>query len=143
MSKEEEAVERFKQGYGCAQSVFTVYCPPGVMDEKDALKMSTFLGGGICASGTGPCGAASGALLALSMKHGMSDPNAKEAKEKTYALGQTLLTRFEERLGARTCNGVLGVPNGSPEHKEKAQEIRATRCVAAVRTASQVLEELL
>jgi C_GCAxxG_C_C family probable redox protein len=143
MNKEEQAIQLFLQKHTCSQSVFIPFCEPGVIDEKDAMKMSTIFGSGTCGTGTGLCGTASGALLAISMRHGMSSPEDLEAKTRTYALGQTFLSRFKERMGASSCEGILGVTLGSPEYKEKFQALRATRCVDAVRTASQILDELL
>lgn len=141
MSKANQAVERFNQGFGCAQSIFVVYRNPAQIDENTALKLSSMLGGGVCGSGSGLCGAASGALLALSAQHGLDEPASGEAKAATYALGQGLLKRFGERMGGCHCEGVLGMNIGSAEYKAQAKVIRATRCVEAVRTAAQLLEE--
>lgn len=143
MKKEEQAVELFLQKHTCSQSVFIPFCEPGVIDKTNALKMSTIFGSGTCGTGTGLCGTASGALLALSLKHGMSTADDLEAKTRTYALGQAFLSRFKERMGASSCEGILGVTLGSPEYKEQFQALRATRCVEAVRAASQILDELL
>ncbi|MEI7612005.1 MAG: C-GCAxxG-C-C family protein [Betaproteobacteria bacterium] len=143
MNKEEQAVELFLQKHTCSQSVFIPFCEPGVLDKNVAMKMSTIFGSGTSGTGTGLCGTASGALLAISMKHGMNTPEDLEAKTRTYALGQAFLSKFNERMGASSCEGILGVTLGSPEYKEKFQELRATRCVEAVRVASQILDELL
>ena len=131
------------QKHTCSQSVFIPFCEPGVLDRNDAMKLSTIFGSGTCGTGTGLCGTASGALLAISIKHGMDNPEDLEAKARTYALGQAFLSQFKERMGASSCEGILGVTLGSPEYNEKFQALRATRCVEAVRVASQILDELL
>ena len=143
MKREEQAVELFLKKNTCSQSVFIPFCEPDVLDEKNALKISTIFGSGTCGTGTGLCGTASGALLAISMKHGMNNPEDLEAKTQTYALGQTFLTKFKDRMGASSCEGILGVTVGSPEYEQSFQELRASRCVKAVRVASQILEDLL
>ncbi|WP_091937657.1 C-GCAxxG-C-C family protein [Propionivibrio dicarboxylicus] len=143
MKREEQAVELFLQKHTCSQSIFIPFCEPGVMKKLDAMKISTIFGSGTCGIGTGLCGTASGALLAISMKHGMSNHDDLEAKAHTYALGQIFLTKFKDRMTACSCEGILGVTVGSSEHNEKFQELRATRCVDAVRAASQILEDVL
>ncbi len=143
MKKEEQAVELFLKKHTCSQSVFIPFCEPGVLDKKDAMKISTIFGSGTSGTGTGLCGTASGALLAISMKHGMDNHEDLEAKARTYALGQTFLAKFKERMGASSCEGILGVTLGSPEYQQKFPELRVTRCVEAVRVASQILDELL
>jgi C_GCAxxG_C_C family probable redox protein len=143
MKREAQAVELFLKKHTCSQSVFIPFCEPGVLDEKVAMKISTIFGSGTCGTGTGPCGTASGALLAISMKHGMNNSEDLEAKAHTYALGKSFLTQFKDRMGACSCEEVLGVTIGSPEYEQKFQELRATRCVDAVRAASQILEGLL
>lgn len=143
MNREEQAVELFLRKHTCSQSVFIPFCEPGVLDMKVAMKISTIFGSGTCGTGTGLCGTASGALLAISMKHGMNSPEDLEAKARTYALGQTFLAGFKDRMGASSCEGILGVTLGSPEYEQKFQALRATRCVGAVRAASQILDGLL
>ena len=143
MKREEQAVELFLKKHTCSQSVFIPFCEPDVLDKKAAMKISTIFGSGTCGTGTGLCGTASGALLAISMKHGMNNHEDLKAKARTYALGQIFLTKFKDRMGACSCEGILGVTIGSPEYEQKFQELRATRCVDAVRTASQILDGLL
>lgn len=142
MNREEQAVELFLKKHTCSQSVFIPFCQPGALDGKVAMKISTIFGSGTCGTGTGLCGTASGALLAISMKHGMDTHEDLKAKAHTYALGQTFLSKFKERMGACSCEGILGVTLGSPEYERTFPELRATRCVAAVRAASQILEDL-
>jgi len=143
MKREEQAVELFLKKYTCSQSVFIPFCEPDGIDQKAAMKIATIFGSGTCGTGTGLCGTASGALLAISLKHGMKDHEDLEAKAHTYALGQTFLTKFKDQMGVCSCEGILGVTLDSPEYKQKFPELRVTRCVEAVRTASQILDGLL
>jgi C_GCAxxG_C_C family probable redox protein len=143
MKRAEQAVELFLKKYNCSQSVFIPFCEPGALDQKEAMKIATIFGSGISGTGTGLCGTASGALLAISLKHGMTSHEDLEAKANTYALGQKFLSKFKERMGVCSCEGILGVTLNSPEYQEKFQELRVTRCVEAVRAASQILDDLL
>jgi C_GCAxxG_C_C family probable redox protein len=141
-ARETRAVELFNKKYSCSQSVFVAFADPAVLDEEAAMKISTVFGSGTCGTGTGLCGAASGALLALSLQHGMKDLADGDAKAGTYALGQTFLKRFEEAMQASTCEAILGVNVGSPEYKQNAPALRAGRCTEAVRTAARILDEM-
>ena len=144
MSKVEETVTRYLQGLSCSQSVFVVYRQPMGLSESDALKLSTVFGAGMCGTGCGLCGAASGALLALSMRHGMDGIDSLDAKARTYELGRQFLAEFGQRMdGVTTCEGILGMSPLSTEYKERSKELRATKCAGAVRTAAEILESML
>ena len=146
MKREDQAVELFQRNFTCSQAVFVPFCQPAALSETDALKISTAFGGGTCGTGKGICGAANGALLAISLRCGMTDPAALEDKAKTYELGQRFLTRFREKMGGGSCEEILGVNVSTPEYKldqQRAQQLRASRCTDAVREASRILETLV
>lgn len=91
------------------------------------------------------CGAVSGALLALSMRHGMGGIEELANKKKTYDLGRQFMEEFEKRMGSCRCESILGLCIGEPENLQKARELKLieTMCVDAVGTAADILEEML
>jgi C_GCAxxG_C_C family probable redox protein len=91
------------------------------------------------------CGAVTGAYLALAAKHGMSDGADQPAKDKTYALVQEFARRFKERHGAVDCRDLLGVDLSAPGGLQLAQErqLFSTRCSELIRTAAEILDEIL
>ncbi len=145
MQRKEKAVELFRQGFNCGQAVFTAYRQADVLDEKSALKLSTIFGAGVAGTGDELCGAVSGALLAISMKFGRSDIQSIEAKKQTYELGKRLMADFELSIGSCNCESILGLNLGSPENMQKALDMKLfeTRCVDAVKAASDILEKML
>ena len=145
MHRKEKAVELFKQQFNCSQAVFTAYRKADVLDEENALKLSTVFGAGIACTGTETCGAVSGALLAISMHYGRGDVESIDAKVKTYELGKRFMTDFQSHMGSCTCESILGLNIGVPENLEKAKEMKLfeTRCVDAVKKASDLLDEIL
>lgn len=146
MSKEDQAVDLYQRNYNCSQAVFVPFVPSEVLAEKDALKLATAFGGGTCGCGTATCGAAQGALLAISLRHGMADPADTEDKASTYARGRALLEKFSAAMGGRTCEEILGVNVSSQAYKDdpqRAQQLRAERCVKAVATAARIADELI
>ena len=92
MHRKEKAVELFKQQFNCSQAVFTAYRKTDVLDEENALKLSTVFGAGIACTGTETCGAVSGALLAISMHHGRGHPAlyATELRRRQFLRWQLL-----------------------------------------------------
>ncbi len=145
MQRKEKAVELFRQGFNCSQAVFTAYRQADVLDEKSALKLSTILGAGVAGTGDELCGAVSGALLAISMKFGRSDIQSIEAKKQTYELGKRFMADFKLSMGSCTCESILGLNLGIPGNMQKAQDMKLfeTRCVDAVKAASDNLEKIL
>ena len=76
----EQAVEMFVAGYSCAQSLLAVYGPSLGMEREAALRLAAPLGGGMSRT-DGPCGAATGAILVLGLKHGHTHPDDDEGAE--------------------------------------------------------------
>jgi C_GCAxxG_C_C family probable redox protein len=145
MQRKEKAIELFGQQFNCSQAVFTAYRQTDALDEESALKLSTILGAGIACTGNELCGAVTGALLAISMHYGRSDVHSVEAKAKTYELGRNFMAEFTSRMGSCTCETILGLNIGTPENLGKARDMKLfeTRCLDAVSTASDILEEVL
>lgn len=145
MERKAKAVELFRQRFNCGQAVFTAYRQPDRLDEATALKLATVLGAGGCGTGRGTCGALAGGLLALSMKHGRSDVADEAAKQRTNELGRRLTADFEDRHGACLCRELIGFDIGTPEGLARARDekIFETRCLSFVRSAAELLEELV
>jgi len=145
MQRRDHAIELFRQRFNCSQAVFTAYRQSEILDEENALKLSTVFGAGVASTGKELCGALSGALMAISMHHGRGDLQAIDAKTKTYELGRQFMAEFESRIGSCTCEAILGLNIGSAQNLAKAQEMKLfeTRCVDVVKTASDILEGIL
>jgi C_GCAxxG_C_C family probable redox protein len=144
MNRKENAVNYFKQSFNCSQSVFTAYRQTDKMDEKTALKLSTIYGAGVASTGKELCGAVTGALMAISMKFGREDVAGIESKMRTYELGRQFMEKFSKNQGSCICDRILGINIGTPENMKKATEMNlfATKCLGAVKTASDILEEM-
>lgn len=145
MQRKEKAVELFSQQFNCSQAIFTAYRKVDSLDEESALKLSTVFGAGIACTGSELCGAVSGALLAISMHYGKGDIQSTDAKAKTYELAKRFMTDFKSNMGSCTCESILGLNIGNPENMEKAKEMKLfeTRCLEAVKAASNILEGIL
>lgn len=144
MSKAEEAIRLFSRNYNCAQSVFSVLAPELGLDREIALKVATSFGGGI-AHMDEVCGAVTGALMVLGLKHGMFKDEDIEAKEKTYELCQEFAAKFKSKHGSIKCTELIGYNLSIPEDYEKAKEedVFNEVCTKFVRDAVETLEALL
>ena len=140
----EQAVAMFVEGYSCAQSLLAVYGPGLGMDREAALRLAAPLGGGLSRT-DGPCGAAAGAILVLGLKHGHTHPDDDSGAEFIRGLTQEFLRRYDERKGSTMCTDILGANLSLPGGTERveAEGLSSKSCPDAVRTAAQLLEELL
>ena len=92
----EKAVNNFKSGYNCAQSVFLAFAEDFGFDKETALKLSSSFGGGMGRLRE-VCGAVSSMFAIAGLKYGYTSPNDDEAKAKHYELIQALAEKFKSK----------------------------------------------
>ena len=141
--KKEIACNYFENNFNCAQAVFTTFAVEEGIPEELALKIATQFGGG-CRKGE-VCGAVSGALMVLGLKHGHCHFNAPEEKEQAYHLAEEFMDRFIERNGTAVCRELLGYNLSKPEEMVKIRErnLFSTVCPRMVESATEIVEEML
>ncbi len=145
MTRKDKAIQIYKQKFTCAQAVFTAYRQEDKLDEETALKLTTVFGAGVAGTGQNLCGAASGALLAISMKYGRGTEEDLEAKAKSYELAKKFMDEFQKINGSCICEKILGINIGTPENLRKARGMKLfeTKCLDAVKSAADILDRLL
>jgi len=143
MSRADDAVSDFNKGFNCAQAVFSVFAPELGMDREKARKVATAFGGGMARNGL-TCGAVTGALMVLGLRHGMEMEGKSEAKEATYSRSRHFMQLFRERRGSVSCSELLGCDISTPEGMKEAGEkgLFKTVCPRAVRDAVEILETM-
>jgi arsenate reductase (thioredoxin) len=144
MNRAERAIGLHQGGLNCSQAVFSSFAESLGMDHGLAVKLATGFGGGMGRTG-GACGAVTGAILVLGLKHGSATGQDQEAKANTYRLVREFLAKFKERNGSIVCRELLGCDIGTPEGFESAKRdgLLSTVCNKAVRDAVEILEEIL
>lgn len=144
MSNVERAVSAFREGFSCSQAVFSAYAPGLGLDRETALRISTGFGAGIARMGK-TCGAVSGAIMVIGLKHGRSRADDSEARDRTYALADEFARRFESRNGSLACRELLGCDIGTEEGMGRAvkEGLFEDLCPELVRSAAEILEEIL
>jgi C_GCAxxG_C_C family probable redox protein len=144
MTKPDAAVACFRQGFSCSQAVLSAFAGELGLDRETALRLSQPFGGGI-ARRADWCGALTGAFLAVGLKYGRTKAEDGAARDRTYALVNELIARFEAGHGAVKCRDLLGCDIGTPAGQKEAEErkLHQTRCEDFVRDAAALLEEIL
>jgi C_GCAxxG_C_C family probable redox protein len=144
MSRVENAVQSFRQGFSCSQAVLAAFGESLGLARERALQISQAFGGGMARLGL-TCGAVTGALMAVGLKYGRTRPEDEAAKEKTYALVRELIRKFETRHGSIVCRELIGVDLSSPQGHSLASErgVFGTLCPKFVASAVEILEEIM
>jgi C_GCAxxG_C_C family probable redox protein len=142
VSRVDEAGQLFTDRYSCSQAVFAAFAPSFGVPTAQALRLSAALGGGIRAGSA--CGAVLGALLVLGLAR-CDEECTPESRHEVMDAVDAFNGRFRERVGSLDCPGILGYDVRDPEQRAIVQEqgLRESRCLVAVRTAAEILEELL
>lgn len=141
----ERAMELFKQGYNCSQSVFGAFCEECNMDFETALKLSSSFGGGMGRLRE-VCGAVSGMFMVAGMKYGYSNPKDNVSKAEHYKRIQELAEQFKEKNGSLVCRELLGLANHSDNYipEERTDEYYKKRpCAEIVGDAAEIIDEFI
>jgi len=139
MNKTELAIELFTGGFNCATSVLLSFCEEYGLEPETAAKLACGLGGG-CVVGE-ICGAASGAVLVIGLKHGQSTYDDLAAKTDCYEKTKQLTESFAERNGYLTCRELLEHNNVAEKTPEIAP-LKKAFCTGVVKNAVEILEQL-
>lgn len=133
--KVRQASEYYGSGLYCSQAVLGAFCGGYGVDEKLAWRISCGLNSGCRRAEV--CGAVSGAILVIGLKHG-GDKAVCNHKTEEY------IQAFLKSNGSMICRDLLGCDVSTPEGKEKAagEDLFATRCMDMVESAAQILCDL-
>lgn len=102
----------FNEGLYCAESVLLAVARAQGIDSELLPRIATGFCGGMSRT-CGPCGALTGAVMAVGLVLGRSE--AKESVQGCYAPIQKLVRDFEREFGARDCHALLGCDLGTPQ----------------------------
>ncbi|MBI4698194.1 MAG: C_GCAxxG_C_C family protein [Nitrospirae bacterium] len=137
MTKSEIAVSFFKQGFNCAQALLAVYSAEFNLEQETALKIGSPIGGGMGRRGE-TCGAVAGAFMIIGLKYGMSRPDDKKAKDRTYDLVENFMDKFKAHNNSIVCRELLGCDIKSPG----ATRIAKDKGPKYIQDAVKILEEI-
>lgn len=127
------AVEGYRNGLNCAESIFNALQRAGMLDNmpKQAIAMCVGFGGGIGLSGY-TCGALSATVMALGAQNGRPDPWAVPAEtrgaqiaQKYYRQYNRLAHDFIDANGSVLCSEI----NAGAEWGDKARKVKCLKII--------------
>lgn len=145
MSRKETAMENFKKGYNCAQSLVLAFDDILPVDEKLLSKMTSSFGGGMGRLRE-VCGSVSGMFMVAGLVFGYDEPETGQVKADHYARIQELARRFEEKHCSIVCRELLGlnVHHDVPVPEARTAEYYKKRpCAEIIGDAAEILEQYI
>jgi C_GCAxxG_C_C family probable redox protein len=138
----EKAVETFRQGYNCAQSVLLTIFKHWNGKSKLIPRIATGFGGGIGRCGS-VCGALAGGVMAIGIKCGTDEPSL-EKRLKAYELSRKLYMEFENKHGSAFCRDLIGYELSNPNGLKMARSAKVfeEKCPTFIRTVMENLIDL-
>ncbi|SRR5574344_1145069 len=124
------AVELFKQGYNCSQSVVAAFADLYGFTQEQAFHMAASFGGGIGRMRE-TCGAACGLFMLAGLHHCATVGSDQQSKAENYALVQELAARLKKENGSICCGVLLGLKKNDEVQIDK----NSISSVPAERTA--------
>ena len=144
-TRNDVAVEKFLAGYNCAQAVLYSFCEALHFDEDVALRLACGFGAGM-ARKQEVCGAVSGGIIAIGLKHGRGEGQDRTPTEETYRRVRQLMSRFESKQGTCLCRNLLnGCDLNTPEGQQyfKQNDLLNRTCKPCVQSVVEILDDIL
>jgi C_GCAxxG_C_C family probable redox protein len=109
-----------------------------------ALKIACGFGAGIGRMGR-TCGAVTGALMVIGLKHGQVNLADEKSRQRTYTLVKEFIDRFTALYGSTECKELIGYDLSDPGELSLAREsgVFITKCPSFVYDSARILEDIL
>lgn len=145
MSKKQDmAVETFRSGFNCAQSVLSTFSDFLEMDQEQLKSVSVGFGGGMGMQ-METCGAVTGAYMVFSIYASKKTDDNAVAKAESAQLIRDFSKRFADIEGSTSCKTLMGVDllteEGMQEAKDKGLFDKV--CAKCVGTAAGIVESMI
>jgi C_GCAxxG_C_C family probable redox protein len=137
------ASEYHREGFNCAESVLLALCQEMGIESPFIPRIATGFGGGIGHTG-GICGAVTGAVMALGIRFGRSNPQDKETRDRLYLLVESFLKAVGKNLGHLDCLSLIGVRLNTEEGLKQYREGNLReKCRSIVTTVENIALQYL
>lgn len=143
MNNSDKAVMMVKNGFQCSQATFAVLSEDLGIELKQILRLATGFGGGISRLGD-ICGAISGAIMAIGLKHGYDETPNNDAKEKVFLLTKELIEKIKAKHGCYNCRDLTGYEWTGPESSKLFHELKIPEnvCHNVIRDTIEIVEKI-
>ena len=144
ITRKENALDRFHDGYNCAQSVLISFSNDLNLNQESALKIASGFGGGM-GKLQNTCGAVSAAFMIIGYLHGKYNETDNEANEVTNNYIQDFAQKFTQVHGTLMCKSLIGFDLNNPKEAKQAVEadVFYKQCSEYLSTAVDILEDIL
>lgn len=123
---EKEALNNYKSGYNCGQSILRTYTKELDLSEEVLMKISSGLGVGMFLGET--CGAVTASIIAIGIKKGGKNLEEKEKNREVYKSVKNFEKEFKEKYCSLNC---------------KALKSEGKPCTEIVEDAARILKSLI
>ena len=144
MNRAEEAKKQFEKGFHCAPAVLSTYSEQLGLEKALALKIACGFGAGIGRMGK-TCGAVTGALMVIGLKHGQVNLADEESSQRTYTLVKEFIDRFTALHGCIECKELIGYDLSDSGDLSLARDsgVFQNKCPSFVYDSACILEDVL
>jgi len=144
LCKIDKAVNYFKQGFNCCQSILLTFGNSYGITSDTAIKIGSPFGGGMARTGE-TCGAVTGALMIIGVKYGKSEHPDEKADKITYEKSRQFLDEFNSANKTVICRDLIHADISTPEGLKMAQDqgIIKDICPAMVKSAAEILDSII
>jgi C_GCAxxG_C_C family probable redox protein len=118
MTRKEIALNHFREGRNCAQSVLLSFSDDLELDPKTAIEIASGFGAGMGRLQK-TCGALTGSFMVIGLHNSRSISDEHERKETTNRLIQELEEDFSREFGYSECALLTDANLNTPEGQEK------------------------
>ena len=142
----EKAVQLFREGYNCSQSVFGAFAGRYGIDRDTAMRLASSFGAGMGRLRE-VCGTVSAMCLIAGLESGSADGADQAQKAANYIEVQELVTRFKEKYHTICCADLLHLDKTREESTNPVPEARTQAyyknrpCPDIIRCAAELIEE--
>lgn len=116
-----KAIERFRSGFNCSQSVLGSMADRLGTDVSFLEKVASGFGGGM-GHMQGTCGAVTGSFMTISLYCGNKFPDNSERTAEAYRLIKEFDSEFKKLHETTNCMELIGYELDSPEDHDRAVE---------------------
>ncbi|KPK87296.1 MAG: hypothetical protein AMS27_03020 [Bacteroides sp. SM23_62_1] len=142
--KEEIAIDTFKSGLNCAQSVLTAYSDNLNFDNHLALRMACGFGAGMGRLQE-TCGAVTGSFMVFGIFNCNKFSDNKDRKEKTYEMIQSFTDKFIAIHDTTNCKSLINCDLKTERGRQYAHDKRLFEivCEKCILDSIKIIEELI
>ncbi len=142
MANAEIALNHFKSGRNCSQSVLAAFEKETGLDPDTALRFADGFGGGM-GRNQSVCGAVTGGIMVLGLLFSKGEQGTHAEKDALYVRVRRFMAAFEGEYGSITCKALLNGCNllsaeGQAQFKESGLR---EKCAGLVMGACSLLKE--